>query len=401
MRILYFVPYTPTPIRTRPFNLIYALKAIGHEVTIITNTESKDEINQIQGFRDKGFQVITAPLTKTQRLTNILSAILSQKPLQAMYSWNPKLLQKITTQLKKQSWDVVHIEHLRGAYTGLNIKSVISQYSAVQTPVIWDSVDSISLLFDQAAEKGPTYYHRKLAQYELNHTREFERTAATHFDHVIVTSSRDKAYFHKSGTKVPISIIPNGVDLDFFHPPDSHIRDKHTIIFSGKLSYHANIAAAHFMITKIMPFVWNKVPKAILQLVGKDPHKKLCKLADSDPRIIITGTVPDIRPYLQHATVAVAPIVYGAGIQNKVLEAMACQTAVVANQIAVSALSVTDGHNILIANDPETFGDYVVKLINNKELRLNIADNGRKYVETRHNWLHIARQIEKLYLEIR
>jgi polysaccharide biosynthesis protein PslH len=132
--------------------------------------------------------------------------------------------------------------------------------------------------------------------------------------------------------------------------------------------------------------------------VGKDPSREIKSRAD-DPRIIVTGTVDDIRPYLQKATVSVTPILYGAGIQNKVLEAMACATPVVSTPQAISALSIKPGQEVITAQDPEDFAQAVICLLSDKSLQAKIGMAGRHYVESNHRWGKIVENLANIYTE--
>jgi glycosyltransferase involved in cell wall biosynthesis len=116
--------------------------------------------------------------------------------------------------------------------------------------------------------------------------------------------------------------------------------------------------------------------------------------------VCVTGFVPDLRPYLARATVSVSPMQYSVGIQNKVLEAMATGTPVVASSQACSALKVRDGTHLLVADDPATFAEQVLRLLDDFALRREIAINGRNYVEERHDWQAIAGNLENIYAEV-
>ncbi len=146
-----------------------------------------------------------------------------------------------------------------------------------------------------------------------------------------------------------------------------------------------------------MPSVWAQRPQTQVQLVGKDPPSVLCKLAHNDQRVQVTGFVPDMRYYLRAASSAIAPLTYGAGIQNKVLEAMACSTPVVANLQAVSALNTIDGRDVLIGNNADELAGAVLRLLEDDDLRTQIGRNGRVYVEKNHDWNTITRQLEHIY----
>jgi glycosyltransferase involved in cell wall biosynthesis len=234
---------------------------------------------------------------------------------------------------------------------------------------------------------------------DLARTRRYESRLLERFERVLVTSPHDRDALARLASTTEandrLCVLPNGVDLDYFKPLDLP-RDPATIIFSGKMSYHANIAAAIDLARQIMPHVWQQRPTAKLVLAGKDPAPELLALA-ADPRIVVTGTVPDLRPYLAQATVAVSPIRYGVGIQNKVLEAMAMATSSVASSQATSALQVQAGRDLLTADSPETLAQAIVELLTHDALRQSIGQAGRHYVETYHDWNGAAETLAGVY----
>ncbi len=166
------------------------------------------------------------------------------------------------------------------------------------------------------------------------------------------------------------------------------------------MSYHANVTAALYLVEQVLPRVWAERPEVRVWLVGKDPPRQVQRLAaDRGARVTLTGTVPDVRPYFRRAAVAVVPIPYGAGIQNKVLEAMASGTPVVATPQAVSALAVADGEQALVADGPEAFAAAVLRLLGDPALRTQLGQAGRRYVEQHHDWRSIVERLEEIYGE--
>jgi glycosyltransferase involved in cell wall biosynthesis len=164
------------------------------------------------------------------------------------------------------------------------------------------------------------------------------------------------------------------------------------------MSYHANIRMVLHLVHEIMPIVWESRHDVTLVIAGKDPPREIRDLA-ANPSIQVTGTVSDIRPYLQRATMAVSPLVYGVGIQNKVLEAMACGTPVITTSQAISALSVVPGQDVLVADTPESFAEAILRLFGDPIRQEQLSRAGRKYVEEHHNWNKIAIQLEDIYCE--
>jgi glycosyltransferase involved in cell wall biosynthesis len=416
MRVLFIVPYVPNLIRVRPFNLIRYLAALGHDVTVLTLWSDQEEMEDAAALRDHCSEVIALPLPRYQSMWNCLRALPTPLPLQAAYCWSASMGKEIARQLSEpslnghQPYDVVHVEHLRGAKYGLAVKRLQTISPGLHPPIVWDSVDCISYLFEQAARDGHVGLGRLGIKMDLGRTRRYEGWLVEQFDRVMVTAPNDREALRAlyasrthqpslaaARSAVPITVLPNGVDLDYFTPVDEP-REPDTMVFTGKLSYHANVAAVLHLVRDIMPHVWSRRRHVRLVIAGKDPPREVRALATTHrPLITVTGTVPDIRPCLRRAWVASVPTTYGAGIQNKVLEAMACATPVVASPKAVSALQVTAGQQALVAEDPAEFAQCVLDVMEDEALHENLGRRGREYVETRHDWRKAAEQLEGIY----
>ncbi len=410
MRILYLVPYAPTRIRTRPYNLIRQLARRGHQITLATLTSNQAERDALEQMAGEGIHILAAPFSKGRALSSCLQAIARPLPFQAVYSWNPALAARVADAVAQANppFDIVHVEHLRGAQYGIHLKQTVGGF---RTPIVWDSVDCITTLFTLAAQRSASPFGRMASRIELRRTPRYEGWLVRQFDRTCVTTEQDKRALLElsdGGQTAPrspgqaderICVLKNGVDLDYFRPLDQE-RDKQTIVLSGKMSYHANVTAARYLVNEIMPHVWRELPETRVELVGADPPRQVMELAAQDGgRIEVTGEVPDIRLYLARATVATAPIVYGVGIQNKVLEAMALATPVVASPQAVSALTVRDGAEVLVGGNAEEFARQTIRLLTSRALRHSLGENGRAYVEQQHDWARTAEQLDNIYLE--
>jgi glycosyltransferase involved in cell wall biosynthesis len=311
----------------------------------------------------------------------------------------------ITAQPATKEFDLVHVEHLRGARYGLALEERRTGASSSRSgkkypPVVWDSVDNISLLFRQSSQQSRRLSSRLIARLELPKTERYEAWLSKQFSHILVTSNNDRNAFlamqSDQKAQTEISVIPNGVDIDFFAPNPGIIRQTETLVISGKMSYHANVTMVLNFVSQVMPLIWAKRPAVKLWIVGKDPTPQLRDL-EKNPAIQVSGTVPDIRPYLQKATLAIAPLTYGVGIQNKVLEAMACATPVITSQQAVSALSAIAGQDIAVCRSPEEFATSILRLLDDSVEREQLGRRGRKYVEKNHRWADIAAHLEEVY----
>ena len=424
MKILYIVPYVPNLIRVRPYEIIRTLAQRGHQVTLATLWSNDQERAQLHTLAGTGINIVDQPITTVRSLWNCLWALPSYTPLQSVYAWHPGLAEHIKRMLHAERFDLVHVEHLRGAKYGLALKRVLNQPD-MPTPLVWDSVDCISHLFSQAARNSHSTASRLLTRLELPRTSRYEGWLVHQFDRVLITSQADRQALYKLGMQASaqlsrseqasatidladrLAILPNGVDLDCFSPAGDE-RQPATVVFSGKMSYHANVSTALHLVQDIMPHVWRQCPWVNVQIVGKDPppiiqaldtanvaHKRThCEQQGS---VTVTGTVPALQPYLRQATLAVAPVVYGAGIQNKVLEAMACGTPVIASSQAASGMYARPIQDLLIADKPEQFANQILYLLQDPQRRQQLGAAGYTYVARHHAWPRIVSNLEKIY----
>jgi sugar transferase (PEP-CTERM/EpsH1 system associated) len=404
MNILFAVPYTPNLIRARSYNTIRKLSQRGHRVHVITLWTSEEERQDLRELKQHCQSVRAFAMPTWRSLANCLAALPTSQPLQAWYSWQPQMANQALVSLQQERIDVVHVEHLRGVKYGLYLKSKWPAHgngAKPCPPIVWDSVDCISYLFRQSSVQSKRRVFRWITQLELERTEKFEAYLTQQFPAILVTSQKDKdallALRGATPSASKLSVFPIGVDLDYFCPDPQIKREPATLVVSGKMSYHANVSMAVYLFEQIMPLVWARRPEVKLWIVGKDPTPEVREMA-AHPNVTVTGMVPDLRPYLRRATIAVAPLTYGAGMQFKVIESMACGTPVVATPLAVSALTeVVDEQEVMIAKEPAEFAAKVLQLLEDAALRGAIGASGRAYVERRFAWDHLVGQLEEVY----
>lgn len=399
MKILFVVPYVPNLIRVRPYNLIRSLTALGHEVTVLTLWVKGAEEADIQALEQICHQMLSLKMPTWKSLLNCLWAVFSSDPLQSFYSWEPKLLGLVDD---VNQFDVIHVEHLRGVRYALHYQNDPS----CRVPVVWDSVDCISHLFRQAAGQSKSLFGSLMTKVDLARTERFEGGLINRLKTILVTSEIDKQALlelaqahgsHRSHKQsADVVVLPNGVNLDYFKPNPEVERESSTLVVTGKMSYHANVTMVLNLVNQIMPKIWESRPDVKLYVVGKDPTPEITEVG-KNPNIIVTGTVDDMRPYLQKATVAVAPVVYGAGIQNKVLEAMACGVPVITTPQSAGAIAAIPEEEFCIASSPTEFAEKTVQLINNPAHADQIGHAGYTFLRRNHDWMSISDRLEEVY----
>lgn len=398
MRILFVAPYVPSLIRVRPYHWIKSLTALGHAVTVValgTDGAAQDEEARA-ALAPLCEAVHVVPHSRAQAALQCALSLPTPTPLWAAYCHSPALVRTLRRLLNAQSFDVAHIEHLRAAHFARALPTL---------PLVFDAVDCLTSLQQQMrAAPGRGLPARLVSWEEECKLRRYEPRTAALFQQTLITSAHDadalQALAQAAGVSLPLSVIPNGVDLGYFQPPaPQDERASRTVVFSGKMSYAANHDAALYFARDIWPRIRRACPDATLILAGSGPRADLRALGAS-PRsgIHVTGHVPDLRPFLAQAAVAVCPLRIGVGIQNKALEAMAMGLSVVATPLAARALPPdAPGRVLRTVSTPAEFADAVIDLLAHPARARQMGLAARAYVETHHDWHALAGRLTGLY----
>ncbi len=394
MRILFVAPYPSSPIRIRSYGFVKQLMK-QHEVSVVALCSTRHEMQDVVQLQQEGISITAVEDRPIWKVLRVLKAWGSQLPLQVAFDASPAFRLAIETQLRTGHFDVLHIEFIRA----------LGALPDVSIPLVWDAVDCISQLYESGASIGATPLLRLIGRGEAQRTRVYERLQLQRFREVLVTSERDRQELLKlahpdtltqtKGTLARITVLPHGIDPHYFQPYRGQ-RQPATLVFSGKMSFHANVAGIQHFVQDILPLIWQERPDVRLVIAGSAPSAEIQHLA-RDQRIVVTGYVPDLRPHIAQAQVAISPLPYAVGIQNKVLEAMALGTPVVASSSAVAGLQAVDGQHILVADHPQKFAAAVLHLLDDRALWQTISEQGLDYVSTYHNWEQIIDRLVTVY----
>jgi glycosyltransferase involved in cell wall biosynthesis len=185
------------------------------------------------------------------------------------------------------------------------------------------------------------------------------------------------------------------VDLEYFSPAP-HDEQESAIVFTGSMDWMANEDGVRYFVRDILPRIRSEVPTAVFSVVGRNPSARLQALDSRQAGVRITGTVDDIRPYLNAGSVYVVPLRVGSGTRLKIFEAMAAGKAIVSTTIGAEGLPVTDQQNILLADDPDAFANCVISLLRDRDRRRTLGVAARQLVEERYSWKAAARRVDEV-----
>ncbi len=232
---------------------------------------------------------------------------------------------------------------------------------------------------------------RKLAGYE----RRICRSA----DGVVAVSEADRDALRRLAPGLEVAVVPNGVDLAFNRPgvvPPHPQLGPHSLVFTGKMDYRPNVDAVCWFAEAALPLILARVPDARFYIVGQQPHARVAALTHN-PAIMVTGRVPDIRPYVLAAGVYVVPLRIGGGTRLKVLEAMALGQAIISTRLGCDGFSFEDGREVRFADDPAAFAEAVVALLADRAQAAALGHAARSHVKAHYGWDAIVPRLEALY----
>ena len=248
--------------------------------------------------------------------------------------------------------------------------------------VIWQRLSAI--------ERSPL--RRALLDVEWRKVRAREAAACAAAGLTIAVSDDDARRLANLAPHARITSIPTGVDVSYFHP-NGRAEVPGRIVFTGSMDWRPNEDAVLYFLDSIMPAIRREVPHASLAIIGRRPTDRL-RAAAERAGAFVSGTVDDVRPYVAEAEVCVVPLRAGGGTRLKIFEALAMEKAVVSTTVGAEGLAMTPGREFVAADDPLEFAHAVVRLLHDRRRRLAIGRAGRRLVEERFSWAHVARAFE-------
>ena len=277
--------------------------------------------------------------------------------------------------------DVLYFDHL----DSFVYRSWTDQPSSFATAI--DLHNVYSLLASRAGTDQPSRMRRAFLQHQSALLAKIERSAARTCNVVMAVSNAEADHFRSLGAS-NVFTVPNGVDCAAFDDLPEGREGPPTIAFLGTMSWGPNATAARFLALDVLPAVRQQIPPARLLILGRDPPRDVVALADN-PGITVTGTVPDVRPYLREATLLAVPLEAGGGTRLKILEAFAAGLPVVSTAIGAEGIEATPGTHFVRAERPQ-FAPALARLLTDGEYRTKLAREARLLARARYDWRKIG-----------
>jgi glycosyltransferase involved in cell wall biosynthesis len=234
---------------------------------------------------------------------------------------------------------------------------------------------------------------RQFFRMQERRMQDFEAMAVRKAAHVIAVSEKDAATMREM-FGVDAAAVPTGVNVEHFRPPNDTEREG--LVFVGSMDWMPNIDGILWFAKEVLPLIRGRRKDLPVTIVGRTPPPEVEQLAANDPYLKVTGTVPDVRPYLWGAAASIVPLRIGGGTRLKIYEAMAAGTPVISTAIGAEGLDVVDGETIALADSPTDFAARCLDLIADASARDRLRTNAMNMVADRYSWAQVTKQFEKL-----
>lgn len=395
MRILWLKTELLHPVdkggKIRTYNMLKEMKR-NHHVTYLTLDDGAAAADERARATEYCHELICIPQGRREKFTpgfyfELLLNLASPRPY-AIKKYESAAMSRAITELERNnSFDLLVCDFLAPAG---NVPRALS------TPIVLFQHNVEAMIWKRHYEVQTNPIKKAYLYGQWRKMRRFEKEMCRRFDCVIAVSADDRDQMKSEYGAEAVFDVPTGVDTEFFRPTGAIEGFRQGLVFTGSMDWLPNEDAIRYFVREIMPLIKNKAPDATLTVVGRNPPPALVDLSREDPSLIITGRVDDVRPYIESAAVYIVPLRIGGGTRLKIFEAMAMEKAVVSTTIGAEGLPLTNGEELLLADEPHTFAEAVIKLLGDSQQATELGQRAASVVRQKHGW----RQVTEIFVSL-
>ncbi len=387
MKILWVKAGKLWPVDTggkiRSFNILRHL-ARNHQVTLLSYYGGERDPQYETAIEQQlpGAHTIytAAPEGTVAQSIDYILRLPSAAPYAVKKFTHPKVRDEVARRLKDGSAEVAVCDFLSAS---LNFPETSP------TPVVLFQHNVETMLWRRMADTEKSALRKLSYGIEARKMAAYETRTLRRFRHVIAVSEHDRQEMLSLAPGCTITVVPTGVDTEQYKPAPSVSGIPPRIVFTGSMDWEPNIDAVEYFCRDIFPSILGRFPEARFQIVGRNPHPRVRRLASAS--VEVTGTVPSVAEYLRNATVVIVPLRIGGGTRLKIFEAMAMRKAMVSTSIGAEGLDVTSGKDCLIADDAPSFASAILSVLRDPTLRQTYEENAAA-LAARYDWSQIAKR---------
>ena len=392
MRVLQLAPRVCWPLDTgaklRNYHLARVLSRDARVTLLAFGNSSSAEL------RDVYDEVITVPRGSGYSLGKLLRGAVGRTPLPLLNYMSQEMTDGVARLFTENEFDVVQVESIHLMNYLRRIRA-----SSKRALVICDWHNIESELMQRYSEQEKSAPRRAYGRRTARLMKDFEQRALSEFDAHIAVSERDAEALRRINPSAKVFVIENGVDSSYYASAGSGSPTRNRIVFVGSMDYHANVEGAVKFARQVWPAVHRQKPGLVFTIVGKDPAPAVRELSSING-VEVTGSVADVRPYYCEAIAAVVPLNVGGGSRLKISEAMAAGVPVVSTTLGAEGLDITNGQNILIADQADELVDTIVRLTDDERLQNQIASAGKELIAGQYDWSRLGKKLFGCYQQL-
>lgn len=331
----------------------------------------------------------TVPHTAPQRgslafAAQVAKGLVSNLPVAVSRWTSPEMRRRLTELLRVERFDAVVCDFLFPAANFDDPSQFVLFQHNVET-IIWQ----------RHAENAPDPLRRAYFELQAKRMFNFERSVCLAASSVVAVSETDAETMQTMFGVSRVSSVPTGVDVDYFNPNGVKAETVADLVFVGSMDWMPNSDGVLWFVREVLPLIRAKKPDCTVAIVGRQPGPEIRALAEQDRNILVTGTVPDVRPYLWGSKVSIVPLRIGGGTRLKIYEAMAARIPVVSTAVGAEGLAVESPVHIRLADQPSMFAEACLRLLNDTAERQHVADAAWQLVSSRLSWDHVVQRFEQ------
>jgi polysaccharide biosynthesis protein PslH len=314
----------------------------------------------------------------------LVRGLVSPLPVAVSRYRSPAMKRKLEELIRREAFDCIVCDFLFPAQNFPDLSGCVLFQHNVEA-VIWK----------RRAVNARNLPERLYLQSQARRMQAFERDTCRKVKHIIAVSETDAAIMRRDYGAQRVYATPTGVDLEYFSAPASAPRTT-DLVFVGSMDWAPNIEGAEWFVREVLPLIRKRRPDCSVSFAGRKPARAVLNLAAAESGLVVTGTVPDIRPHLWGAAVSIVPLLTGGGTRLKIFEAMAARIPVVSTTIGAEGLPVEHGTHLSLADDPQSFAARCLELMELPEVRSRLTCNAWELVSSHFSWDAAAAEFERL-----
>jgi glycosyltransferase involved in cell wall biosynthesis len=364
--------------------MIRFLAARGVEVDLACFAENEGEDRALRGeLGPVCRRIATVRLPRWRAYASTALSLPTRDPMQVAYYRSAEMAELVRERVAKERYDLVYVHLIRMAEYARRLK--VPKVIGLQI----SQALNLSRMVDNVGDPARRFFY----SVETRKVRPYEADVCRDFDRVFLVGQRDIDEIAKTAPVPHALVQPHGQDVPAAARLAAARREPGAIVMSGVMATYTNVDAASWFARDVFPLVEREVPEASFWIVGRHPQREVLALA-RPPQVVVTGEVPDVSDWLLRAEVGVAPLRIGAGMQNKLVQAMAAGLPVVSTPVANEGIQATPDEHLLLREEPRAFADAVVALLRDRSAREKLGAAARRFVEQQWTWeAHFEKQL--------